>query len=248
MSILLITGGSGKLGSELKKIYPDALIPTRNELDITKRENVFEYINKNAPDIIIHTAALTNVRLCEENKELAWLTNAEGTKNIIDALNEINKKTRLVYISTACVFSGNGGNYNEKSIPYPKNFYAITKLAAETMVSQYKPSLIIRTNFVSRERWLFDKSFVDRYGTYLFADEVAAGIKDVLSMGLDGIVHVCGIEKMSMHELAKITRHDVGEIRLDNDGKFQGLPLTRDMSLDSIRIPKYSMKKFINNI
>lgn len=215
MSIILITGGSGKLGSELKKIYPDALIPTRNELDLTKKENVFEYINKNAPDIIIHTAALTNVRLCEENKELAWLTNVIGTQNLINALKSFSMETKFVFVSTACVFSGDEGNYDENSIPYPRNFYALTKLLAEFIVRQYKNHLIIRTNFVSREPWPFDKAFIDRYGTYLFADEVAKGINDMISQGMDSIVHICGDEKMSMHDLAKITRPDVGQIILE---------------------------------
>lgn len=246
MPRILITGGSGKLGKELKKIYSDILIPTRNELDITKRDQVFDYIKNNKFDIIIHTAALTNVRLCEENKELAWLTNVDGTKNIVDALVKNKSIAKLVYVSTACVFSGEERNYNENSIPHPKNFYGITKLLAESIVGQYEPYLIIRTNFVAREPWPFPKAFIDRFGTYLFVDEVARGIKDAIDASLDKIVHICGDEKMSMYDLAKINKHDIEELRLDSNGKFQGLPLTKNMSLDSVRISKYTMQKLIN--
>lgn len=247
MPIILITGGSGKLGSELKKIYPNSLIPTRQEMDIIKKKSVFDYIKSNKIDLVIHTAALTDVRLCENNKELAWQTNVTGTQNLIDALKTFSEEAKFVFISTACVFSGEEGNYNENSIPHPKNFYSLTKLVAEFIVKQHENHLIIRTNFVGRERWPFDKAFIDRYGTYLFADEVVRGVEEVLSQNMDGIVHICGDEKMSMYDLAKITRPDVGQLTLEEDGKFQGLHLTKDMSLNSVRIDKYTMQKFINN-
>src|SRR3989344_2362366 len=206
MPKILITGGSGKLGSELKKIYSDILTPTRNEFDITKKDQVFDYIKNNKFDVIIHTAALTNVRLCEENKELAWLTNVDGTKNIVDALVKNGSIAKLVYVSTACVFSGDKGNYNENDIPHPKNFYGITKLVAESIARQYGPNLIVRTNFVAREPWPFPKAYIDRFGNYLFTDEVARGIKDVINDDMYETVHICGKEKMSMYDIAKIHR------------------------------------------
>ena len=72
---VLITGGSGILGSELKKKFPNALTPTHEELDISDRSSVNDFFNKNEFDIIIHTAAMTSVRKCEEEKDHTWKIN-----------------------------------------------------------------------------------------------------------------------------------------------------------------------------
>ena len=203
--MILITGGSGALGKELKKVFPNSIIPDHDILDITKKTRILEFFTKNDIDIIIHAAALTKIRLCEENKELAWKTNVEGTKNLVEAIEKVNKKIRFIYISTACVFDGHIGMYNESSIPYPENFYALTKLIGEHEVSKLADYLIIRTNFVAKEKWPYQKAFTDRYGTFLFADGVANGIYEVQKEGLTGVVHITGERKMSLYELAKIT-------------------------------------------
>ena len=77
----LITGGSGILGTELKKLFPNSFFPSHSVLDITNHEMVFDYFSKNEFDLIIHTAAMTSVRQCESEKNLAWKTNVDGTKN-----------------------------------------------------------------------------------------------------------------------------------------------------------------------
>jgi len=176
---ILITGYSGVLGSELKKKFPNALTPNHNELDITKKEMVIDFFKKKRISIIIHTAAITSVRKCEEEKELTWKTNVDGTKNLVDALIQTNLNGKFIYLSTACVFDGNIGMYKESSIPYPENFYALTKLLGEQEVKRVSNHLIIRTNFTAKKKWPYPKAFTDRFGTYLFADGVAQGIKDV---------------------------------------------------------------------
>ena len=67
----LITGGSGILGTELKKLFPNSLFPSHSDLDITNNEMVFDYFSKNEFDSIIHTAAMTSVRQCESEKKLS---------------------------------------------------------------------------------------------------------------------------------------------------------------------------------
>ncbi|SVD99271.1 uncharacterized protein METZ01_LOCUS452125, partial [marine metagenome] len=79
----LITGGSGILGTELKKLFPNSLFPSHSELDITNHEMVFDYFSKNEFDSIIHTAAMTSIRQCESEKKLSWDTNVVGTKNLV---------------------------------------------------------------------------------------------------------------------------------------------------------------------
>jgi dTDP-4-dehydrorhamnose reductase len=67
---ILITGSSGALGSELKKKFPNAITPNHNELDIIDKKKVMDFFKKAKIDIVIHTAAITSVRKCEEEKEL----------------------------------------------------------------------------------------------------------------------------------------------------------------------------------
>ena len=235
----LITGGSGILGTELKKFFPDSLFPSRSELDITNHETVFDYFSKNEFDSIIHTAAMTSVRQCESEKKLSWGTNVVGTKNLVDATIEFRPNSKFIYLSTACVFDGHVGMYKESSIPYPENFYALTKLIGEQQIKNLKNYLIIRTNFVGKQKWMYPKAFTDRFGTYLFAENVASGIKEIFDANIVGTIHVVGDKKLSMYDLAKITTTSIQPMTID---EYQGPPLTMDMSLDTERWKKYTLK------
>jgi dTDP-4-dehydrorhamnose reductase len=235
---ILITGSSGALGSELKKKFPHAITPNHNELDITNNEQVNNFFNKEKIDIVIHTAAITSVRKCEEEKELTWKTNVDGTANLIKGLMKTNPEGKFVYVSTACVFDGNKGMYVESSIPYPENFYALSKLLGEQEVKKMSNYLIIRTNFSARKKWPFPKAFSDRFGTYLFAEDVAIGIVDVLNSDKTGIIHIAGDKKMSMLELARITSPDIHSMTIND---YSGPKLTMDMSLDSEKWKKYKI-------
>jgi dTDP-4-dehydrorhamnose reductase len=234
----LITGITGSLGSELKKIYPDSISPTHEDFDICNCSSVKDFFQNNKIDLVIHTAALTTIRGCEDNKSQAMEVNVQGTKNLVSELKNSNSSGKFVYVSTACVFSGNSGMYLENSIPYPKNFYSLTKLIGEHIVNQLDNSLIIRTNFVSQKKWPYPKAFTDRFGTYLFANQVALGIRDVVDENLCGIIHVVGDKKISMFELAKLTTPDVEPMTMKD---YSGPPLTIDMSLDAKHWKKYQI-------
>ena len=235
----LITGGSGILGTELKKFFPDSLFPSHSELDITNHEMVFDYFSKNEFDSIIHAAAMTSVRQCESEKKLSWDTNVIGTKNLVDAAIKFNPNSKFSYVSTACVFDGHVGMYKESSIPHPENFYALTKLIGEQFVKNLKNHIIIRTNFKGKQKWPYPKAFTDRFGTYLFADQVALGINDIIKENIQGVVHIVGKKKISMFELAQLTTPDIKPLTID---EYQGPPLTMDMSLDTERWKKYILK------
>jgi dTDP-4-dehydrorhamnose reductase len=192
----------------------------------------------NQPSLVVHTAALTGVRDCEEDKPKAWKSNVLGTGNLVDAFLKQGINVYFVCVSTACVFDGHRGFYTEEDIPYPENFYALTKLLGEFEVKKLPNYLIVRTNFVAKEKWRFPKAFADRYGTYLFAEDVARGIDDVIKAGLQGIVHICGDRKMSMLELARLTTPDVQPMTMN---EYNGPKLTIDMTLDTIRWKKYKI-------
>jgi len=177
---ILITGGTGALGQSLRKVFKNAEFPDRKEIDITSPESVSRKILSFKPDAVIHTAAYVDVRGCEENREKAWLTNVEGTQNIVNALKKLGNDCYLIHISTACVFAGeNEKYYTENDVPSPKSFYSITKLCSEIVVRQWQNACIIRTNFAPKQQWKYPKAFSDRFGTYLFSDDVARGIHDV---------------------------------------------------------------------
>ena len=236
---ILITGSTGALGSELEMIFPDSISPTHKEFDICDLSAVKDFFNKHKIDIVIHAAALTTVRGCEENKSLAMQVNVEGTRNLVSEFKNSNPDGKFVYISTACVFDGHSEMYDENSIPYPENFYSLTKLLGECDVKSFSNSLIIRTNFVARKKWPYSKAFTDRFGTYLFSDQVANGIHEVIQNNLDGIIHIVGDEKISMYDLAKLTTPNIQPMTLS---EYSGPHLTIDMSLDSKRWKKYKIK------
>jgi dTDP-4-dehydrorhamnose reductase len=236
--VVLITGGTGSLGIELQKVFPENISPTHEELDITNKEQVKKIFQQNEIDMVIHTAAITKVRQCEDDKQLAWRVNVQGTKNLIDEIIHSKLNISFVYVSTACVFDGYSEMDTEESIPYPENFYSLTKLLGEFEVNQLPNSTIIRTNFVPRKTWPYQKAFTDRFGTYLFANQVANGILDVLKEKLTGVIHIVGDKKMSVFELAKMTTPNIKPMTIKD---YSGPPLTMDMSLDSKRWKKYTI-------
>ena len=236
---ILLTGGSGNLGTELKKILSNCTSPIKQELDVTNRKQVFDFFQKNSIDLVIHTAAITNIRLCEENRKLAWDTNVQGTRNLVDAIKKSENSTKFIYISTACVFDGHRGMYKESDIPYPENFYALTKLMGESEVSKISDYLIIRTNFVSRKPWPYPAAFTDRFGTYLFAENVGTAINEIINSNISGVIHVVGDKKISMYDLAKMNTPLVKPMTI---GDYQGPNLTMDMSLDTEKWKKYSLR------
>lgn len=237
---VLITGASGALGQSLKKVFRNAYWPSRADMDVTNQQSVNKIILSYKPNAVIHAAALVGVRECEENKQKAWLTNVEGTQNIVNALKKINNNCYLIYMSTACVFAGEHNKfYTEEDIPAPKNYYSLTKLCGEMIARQYPNSCIIRTNFVPRGQWKYPKAFVDRFGTYLFVDNAAKGVYDVLKKKAKGIVHIVGSRRLSMHELAILAgSKNVGKITLK---EYKGPQLTVDMSLSTKRWRKYKI-------
>ena len=235
----LITGGSGILGTELKKLFPNSLFPSHSDLDITNNEMVFDYFSKNEFDSIIHTAAMTSVRQCESEKKLCWNSNVVGTKNLVDATTEFRSNSKFIYVSTACVFDGHTDMYKESSIPHPENFYALTKLIGEQFTKNLKNHIIIRTNFVGKQKWMHPKAFTDRFGTYLFAENVASAIREIFDANIEGAIHIVGDKKLSMYDLAKITTPSIKPMAID---EYQGPPLTMDMSLDTERWKKYTLK------
>jgi len=251
-SKILITGSTGKLGKPLTKLFVNdnnyhVFAPSHKDMPIEDRENVFKVIKDAKPDIIIHLAALTSPVRCEENKKLSWMVTVEGTINIVDACETYNKDCYFVLMSTPCVFSGEEDEPKDENHIYnPDNYYGFCKAMQEMVVRRSKLKwLIIRGNFVPYERWPYPKAFVDRKSNYLFAHQLAKGIKEVIENDLTGMVHIIGNKVLSMYELAKMcpNSEDVKPITLEEYYKENpnSPRLTKNMVLKPTRWKEYNI-------
>ncbi len=206
---ILLTGGSGLLGSQLQKLSPDMLAPSRVELDIADRYAVSAYVASHNPDIVIHAAAVTNNRHIEDNPTQALEVNIKGTANI--ALACLQRKTRLVYLSTDYVYKGDKANYSEKDEIEPVNLYAWTKLGGEASVLAVPNHLIIRTSFGAGQ-FEYDAAFTDKWTSKDYVDVIAPQILEAARSPLTGLLNI-GSERRSLYEYAKTRNPDVKAIQ-----------------------------------
>ena len=121
-------------------------------LDITEAEKTYREITKINPDIVIHSAAYTDVDGSETNRDLAFRVNALGTRNIALACQRFD--TELLYISTDFVFDGEKGEpYLEFDNPNPQSIYAKSKYWGELFVK-----FLLNRFYIVRTSWLFGKN------------------------------------------------------------------------------------------
>ena len=153
MKVILL-GASGQLGKYILENMPSKvkiITPTRDELDLAKCNEVYEYFVKNKADWVVNSAAFTNVDNAEKDKELALKINAYAPEKIAKALLETGGK--LLQISTDYVFKG------DQSVPYktkqniaPCNFYGLSKAEGENLLRSSLTSnnqlSIVRTSWL----------------------------------------------------------------------------------------------------
>jgi dTDP-4-dehydrorhamnose reductase/dTDP-4-dehydrorhamnose 3,5-epimerase len=148
----MVTGVNGQLGHDvvlqLKKNNLDFVAPNKEEFDLTREEQVKAYVRKEKPNVIIHCAAYTAVDKAEDEKDLCYAVNVEGTRFLSEVANEINAK--VVYISTDYVFDGLGEeSHKEDKETSPINFYGYTKELGEKIVRNSNDKhFIVRTSWV----------------------------------------------------------------------------------------------------
>lgn len=221
MTKYLLTGGSGKLGTELQK-HLDCIAPSSKELDIN---NPLTYIDfaKQFPETVIHCAAFTDVPGAETKKLDAIQTNIFA----VNILRQIFSESRIIYISTDYVYPGITGNYKETDKTDPFNFYGFTKLAGEALMDPYK-DLIVRTSFKPNGKWPFPKAFHNLYTSADYVDVIAKEIALVIDSDLTGIINV-GTERKSILELAKRRTPEVEPMSVE---EVTNVKMPRDISMD----------------
>jgi len=152
---ILITGSAGFVGkfifnylkseNQVYGISRRSSETTTHSFDISNID-ISRILNEIAPDVIIHSAALTNVDYSEEHQDEAWKTNVFGTENLVKWCKENDKK--MIYISTDYVYSGEKNNYDEYSETNPVNYYGKTKLEAENLVKKLNNWVILRSTVI----------------------------------------------------------------------------------------------------
>jgi dTDP-4-dehydrorhamnose reductase len=227
---ILITGASGLLGHALvqqaaAKGYDVCSLYHEHEpqsgrsiqLDLTDERSVNECVQHEMPTIVVNTASITDVDLCEREPELAKRINGTAAGRLADACDMI--KAFLIQLSTDYVFDGSRGNYNENDNPAPVNQYGSSKLLGEHLVLRHENSCVVRASVVfgwgrpfrpNLATWLYDKLskgqhvnvVSDQFASPTLNTNLASMIIELAELGTRGIVHVAGATRASRYDFA----------------------------------------------
>jgi dTDP-4-dehydrorhamnose reductase len=223
---LLVTGGSGLMGSKVAEIglkkgyevfsgYAHHLPEhgTAVKLDLTDSSSLAEAVKTSRPEVIVHTAALTDVDLCETNKELAYRMNVLGTKTLAEAARKVGAFT--VYTSTDYVFDGSRGMYKEEDAPDPVNYYGVSKLLGEPYCDSVARTCVIygsrpASGKVNFALWILErlrkgdavKVVTDQYITPTLNTNLALMVLELAERALDGVYHLVGATRISRYDFA----------------------------------------------
>jgi len=234
---ILITGSNGLLGQKLIELLATEAailafasakdnnrLPFHEgyqyvEMDVTDAQQVEHVVAEIRPDVIIHTAAMTNVDQCEMEKEACWRLNVSAVKILIDVCKRYD--VFLQHVSTDFVFDGKSGPYVEEDLPSPISFYGWSKYAAEkAILSSNIRFAITRTVLVygiahdmSRSNiilWV-KKSLeegkpisvvTDQYRTPTLAEDLATGCYLIALKEAQGIFHISGKDFLTPYQMA----------------------------------------------
>ena len=227
---ILVTGIGGLLGSEVARVLSrgnevlglskesrTAEFKTVN-LGITDPGAVYETISKINPDLVVHSAAFSNVDGCEKDPDKAYSVNALGTRNVCLACQRFD--TVLAYISTDYVFSGtevSKKGFSELDTPDPKSVYAKSKLAGEWFVRN-----LLDKFFIIRPSWLFGpkrdnfvsqifsalkdnkkiRQAADMVSAPTYVADLALAVQKLTATNLYGLYHISNSGFASRYEIA----------------------------------------------
>lgn len=206
---ILITGANGmvaKASIDYCKSIGDDVIPlTRQQLDISDKNSIFEIFQREKPDSVLNCAAYTDVDGAETNEETCFQVNVIGVENLALAAKKVD--SGFVTISSDYVFDGRSSDfYTQRDTPNPLNsVYAKSKLEGENRArNAYARSVIVRsgwiygnggTNFLSIMHKLLAesksiKAITDSFGTPTFAKDLAKRLRELAELDLPAVFHV----------------------------------------------------------
>ena len=233
---ILVTGSNGLLGQKLTDACRERndiqLIATARgidrynnktgyifeSLDITNLDEVKLVMQKHKPDVVINTAAMTNVDACETEREACDALNIQAVQYLADACNEHG--SHFIHVSTDFIFDGTHGPISEQEVAKPLSYYGNSKLQGEIVVQNTAKSwAILRTVLVygvvkdmSRSNIvLWAKSNLesgkkinvvdDQFRTPTLAEDLANGCLLAAQKRATGIYHISGKNFMSVFDL-----------------------------------------------
>lgn len=235
---ILVTGSNGLLGQKLVELISsgnDYLIATAksslvinlpkgefHSLDVTDVESIESVIAQSKPDVIIHTAAMTQVDQCETEQEKCWLNNVQAVENLVKACEKFS--VRLIHLSTDFIFDGTHGPLDETEKPNPLSYYGKSKLAAEEIIQKSNIEWAIlrtvlvfgvtkdmsRSNIVlwvkkSLEEGKTIQVVNDQWRTPTLAEDLAMGCYLAATKKAKGIYHISGEAMMTPYDIAIAT-------------------------------------------
>lgn len=253
---ILITGANGLLGQKLVELLVqqstiDLIATAKGEnrlpnsagyryvsLDITNSGEVHTVFETYQPDVVIHTAAMTNVDTCETDQTGCELLNVTAVAYLIEACQKHD--TFLCHLSTDFIFDGTDGPYTEEAIPNPISVYGASKLRAEKLLENSSIRWAIartvlvfgivsdmsRTNIIlwvkkSLEEGKQINVVTDQFRTPTLAEDLAMGCWLIAHKEAQGIFNISGSDFLTPYEMAIKTAN------------FYGLPVELIKQADS---------------
>ena len=257
---ILITGSNGLLGQKLvhqivaagkhqliatargKNRLPESKHYTYESMDITQEEEVLKVIQLHRPDVIINTAAMTNVDQCETEQEACWQLNVTAVDYLIKA--SAQNGNFLLHLSTDFIFDGKDGPYTEEAQANPISYYGESKLAAEELLVKSNIDWAIartvlvygiahdmsRSNIIlwvknSLEEGKSIQVVDDQWRSPTLAEDLAAGCLLIAEKRAGGIFNISGKDLLTPYEMAIQTADffdlDKGLITKTDGSKFK---------------------------
>jgi dTDP-4-dehydrorhamnose reductase len=250
-----ITGAGGLIGNALVLAAPQHapsfhhIALTRPDLDLTDHHAVADRFRRDAPQCVIHCAALTRSPICQEQPDLARRLNVEVTAH----LAELAAGIPFLFLSSDLVFDGREGHYNECAQPNPLSVYGQTKADAETIVLRNPLHTVIRTslnggtsptgdrgfNEEMRRAWQEGRTlrlFTDEFRNPIPAVVTARAIWELMAAPAPGVYHIAGSQRLSRWDIGRLLaarwpqlqpRIEPGSLR-----DYHGAPRPPDTTLD----------------
>jgi dTDP-4-dehydrorhamnose reductase len=220
--LVLITGAAGLIGHYFIKTAPrwapqwDVRGITRQDVDLTDAGCLTGVVRSLKPLVIIHCAALSRTKDCEENPEAARRINVEATAHLV----KLSRDIPFIFLSSGEVFDGKTGWYGETDEPNPINVYGQTKLEAEQAVLENPGHSVVRIVLTAGTSETGDRSFVEDMcrtakagkDVMLYADEfrcpvpagvIARVIWELVDRKQPGLYHLGGSERLSRWEIGE---------------------------------------------
>ncbi|MEA3406734.1 MAG: dTDP-4-dehydrorhamnose reductase [Chloroflexota bacterium] len=216
---VVVTGSTGQLGSALRRMLDGHAVLglVRPQHDITDMIAIDAAIQDFGPDVVVHTAAMTDVDGCERDPQMARRVNVLGTRNVAVAAHRAGAK--MVYISTDYVFDGRKPEpYWEYDDVNPLSVYGRTKWLGEEVVRH-----LLSRHYIVRTAWLYGEganNFVgtvlrlaeeheslgmvtDEVGSPTFALDLAGAIARLVETPAYGTYHLCNAGTCSRYQWAR---------------------------------------------